>query len=299
MTRHPDIYVIGAYKCGTTMLQRFLEEHPDIYVPTVKEPNHWAFAGLDDEALALLPSAAWSVRDRSAYDALFADVADEPVVAEVSPEYLKSDQARRNLAAHAPDARFVAIIRDPVDRAYSDFMMYRRDGVEPLDDFAAAIAAQAERRAAGLAIGDYLATGDYEPQLRAWFDAVGRDRVLVVLYDDLRADPGSVAADIYRFAGVDDTFRPAETDAVNVSGVPQGLVGRIGYAVRNTAAPLGKRLLPQSVRRRIDGVLQRQLVKEPLDPTVRAALVRELRPDIEALADLLDRPLDAWLTAET
>lgn len=292
----PNLVVIGAYKCGTTMLQRFLEQHPDVFVPTVKEPNYWAFAGMSDAECSAHPSARWSIRDDADYLALFDGAGDADVVAEVSPEYLPSAHARTRLAEIADEqVRFVAILRDPVERAYSDFMMYRRDGVEPLSDFEAALELQEERRSAGLPTGYYLETGRYARQLAPWFDSFGPDRILVLLYDDLRLDPGGVASRLYDFAGVDSSFVPTSTDAVNVSGVPEGTALRLAYFLRRRAGPAIRDRVPARTKRTIDRLLQDRLTRVPISVDVRARLIRELQAEIEDLSHLIDRPLAGWL----
>ena len=291
----PNLVVIGAYKCGTTMLQRFLEQHPDVFVPTVKEPNYWAFAGMSDAECSAHPSARWSIRDAADYLALFDGASDADVVAEVSPEYLPSTHARIRLAEIADErVRFVVILRDPVDRAYSDFMMYRRDGVEPLDDFEAALELQEERRAAGLPTGYYLETGRYARQLAPWFDSFGSDRMLVLLYDDLKLDPHGVASRLYEFAGVDASFVATSTDAVNVSGVPDTAALRLAYSLRRRAGPAIRDRVPVRIKRTIDRLLQQRLTRVPLDADVRSRLVLGLQADIEDLRRLIDQPLDEW-----
>ncbi len=276
------------------MLQRFLEQHPAIFVPTVKEPNYWAFAGMSDVECSMHPSARWSIRDAADYLALFDGSSDAEVVAEVSPEYLPSTHARIRLAEVADErVRFVVILRDPVDRAYSDFMMYRRDGVEPLDDFEAALELQEERRAAGLPTGHYLETGRYARQLAPWIEAFGSDRLLVLLYDDLKLDPRGVASRLYEFAGVDPTV-VASTDAVNVSGVPDSAALKLAYSLRRRAGPAIRDRVPERVKRTIDRQLQRRLTRVPLDADVRSRLVVDLQAEIEDLRRLIDQPLDEW-----
>lgn len=293
--RLPDLEVIGPYKSGTTMLQRFLEEHPDVYVPERKEPNYWAFAGMTPADRLLLPSARWSVLERDEYERLFDDVRDEEVVAEVSPEYLASPHALMRLAETGHAGRFVAILRNPVDRAYSDFMLYRRDGVEPLEDFEQALTEQPARAAQGLPTGFYLETGRYAAQLRPWIDTFGRDRVLILLFDDLRADAVETARRLYEFAGVDAGLTLIGQHPVNASGTPEGRLLRTAYAARHRFAPHVRDRLRASVERVVDAQLQRRLTRTEIDDDVRDRLLGQFRDEIEALSDLLERPLDTWL----
>lgn len=295
----PDLIVIGAYKCGTTTLQHLLEQHPEIHVAARKEPNYWAFVGMSDAELAAHPSAKWSVRSAEEYAALFAGVPHGAITAEVSPEYLKSPLALRHLAdASTADTRIVAILRDPADRAFSDFMMYRRDGLEPFDDLHRALDVQEDRRQAGLATGDYVETGRYARQLAPWLDVFGPERLDVLLYDDLRDDASGLAARLYSIAGVDASFEPDSLTAQNRSGVPSGAVLRTAYRIRRRWGSSLSGILPATTKRFVDERLQRRLTKVEMPVDVRARLIETFRPDVERLAELIDRDLSHWLAID-
>lgn len=294
----PDLVVIGAYKCGTTTLQHLLEQHPEVHVAAKKEPNYWAFAGMADAELTRHPSSEWSVRSSAEYAQLFAGARQGQITAEVSPEYLKSSVALRHLAERStPSTRLVAILRDPCERAFSDFMMYRRDGVEPFDDFHRALDEQETRRKAGLAIGDYVETGRFAAQLEPWLEAFG-DRLLVLLQDDLRSDAASVASRLYAAAGVDPDVEPESLTPQNRSGVPDGAALRAAYRIRTRWGPRLREVVPASAKRFVDERLQRRLTRVEMPSDVRARLVDTFRPDVERLAVLIDRDLSDWLTVD-
>jgi len=289
--RLPDFLVIGAYKCGTTTLQHVLRQHPGLFLPSRKEPNFFAFEGM---ASGSHPAAAGSVRDLRQYEALFDGATATARVGEVSPAYLANPASAGRIHARIPGAQLIAILRHPVERAYSDFLMYVRDGLEPHTDFGRALDEQEERQAAGLPTGHYVSTGMYGRQLEPFVEVFGADHVHVALMEDLAADQTSVLQGICRFLGVDDGFAPEREDALNVSGVPSGRVSKTALKVRHRAAPLLKPFVPVRAKHAVDRVLQRGLQRPTLPAEQRNRLLEVYRPDVERLEWLLDRQLPDW-----
>ena len=230
------------------------------------------------------------MRSWQAYQALFAEAPEGAVLGEVSPEYLANPWACGRVLERVPDVRLVAILRNPVERAFSDYLMYVRDGDEK-DDFAGALAAQDERRRAGSPTGYYLETGFYGRQLRPYFEAFPRERIQIHLFEDFAADPDAVLAQLFAFLGVDPSLGEAPERAVNVSGVPRNAL--VGAAVRGgrRVAPL----VPEAVRRRAKAALARGLDRPALDADARRRLVEVYREDVAELERLLERSLGTWL----
>jgi hypothetical protein len=293
----PNFLVIGAYKAGTTSLHHYLRSHPDVYVPDRKEPSYYAFAGLSEEETRANPVWRLAVRDRAAYEALFDDWTGETAIGEVSPEYLKNPAAVERIAAELPDVRLVAVLRNPVERAFSDYLMYRRDGREPEADFDRALDLQEERRVAGEATGQYLVTGFYGQQLAPYYERFAADRICVVLTEDLAADRSAVMARLFGFLGVDPGHEVADHEEFNRSGVPSSGWVRLAYSARRRLAPVTRVIVPDGVKRRIDGALQDRLERVGL-PVGAAERLRDVyREDIELTARLIGRDLSHWSSA--
>jgi hypothetical protein len=299
-TVRPTFLVIGAYKCGTTSLHHYLRSHPDVFVPERKEPNHWAFAHGPDPVVerARNPAYATSIVDRSEYDALFAGAAGHAAVGEVSPEYLTHPMAAANIAAELPDVRLAAILRNPVERAWSDYLMYVRDGLERETDFGRALDLQAERAAAGDPTGFYVTTGRYGEQLGRYLERFDREQLLVVLTEDLQRDRQATMARIFEHLGVDPGFEVPELQEFNRSGVPANAAVRAAYTVRHRFAPYVRNLLPGGVKRAIDERLQRGLDRRDLAETDRRRLGSELRADVELLQATVGVDVSHWLTGQ-
>lgn len=295
----PTFLILGAMKAGTTALYTALDQHPDVYVSPVKEPNFFAFAGKDLDFRAPIDQRPdginnTSVTDLERYRELFAGATDEAARGEVSHWYLYHPDAPANIERYVPDAKLVAMLRDPVERAYSEFLHFVRDGDEPITDFAAALDAEPERIEKNWALGRYVDRGRYDEQVARYLDRFPRDQLRFYLYDDFTARPDDVRRDLFEFVGVDPSFEPVER-RVNVSGVPRS---RLLHALITTARPVRDTvvpLLPDAVVDWVNTVKNRNLEKPEMDPAVRARLIDTFRPHVQRLETLLDRDLSHWL----
>ena len=165
-----------------------------------------------------------------------------------------------------------------MERAFSDYLMYVRDGLEH-EDFGRALDLQEERRRTSSPTGYYVETGFYGRQLRPYFAAFPHERIRVYLFEDLVADPDPVLRDLFAFLGVDPAHARAPARPVNVSGVPRNALFAAAVRGGRRLAPL----LPAAGRDR-----------PVLSPEDRRRLVRLYRDDVAELERLLDRPLDRW-----
>lgn len=263
----PDLVVIGAPKAGTTSLAQWLSAHPQMRMSATKELeffDRYADRGLDWYREQLPPGGPGLV------------------VGEATPTYLGHPLAPGRAAAALPTARFVAVLREPVSRAWSNYWFFSQLGVERRSW---PKALRAERRGTGV---DYLGRGRYAGQLARWDAAVGAERLLVLLFDDLVADPAGTFAAVCRFAGVRDDVTPASTRSVNPTARPRSrFVQRALYlsgASRRTG--WGRRAYTWNA----------QGGRPPaLEPAAAAALRRSFAADNTALAERLGRPLPpAW-----
>lgn len=300
----PTFVVIGAAKSGTTALYAYLGQHPEVYVPLNKEPSWFSFDGQVVDFTTpyggLAPGTFGIVTDRSDYEALYIDASPGQARGDLSPVYLYWPGTAENVAALVPDMRIVALLRHPVDRAFSSFMHARREDREPIHDFRAALDAEPGRIAdnCGL-IWRYRDQGRYASQLERWQRVFPPDQFFLTTYDDFASDPVGTCRRIQSFIGVDSGFTPDTSLRHNVSGIPRsrllydslGSHGAIGRSVRRIAPrPLFAGLKRSQTRLRTT-----LLRSESLSPEDRAALTQEWRSDIEQVGDVTDLDVTAWL----
>jgi hypothetical protein len=294
----PNFLIIGAMKAGTTALYTYLEQHPQIYMSPVKEPNFFAFEGekmnfrapQDQKGINLT-----SVVDLGAYRALFCGVTNEKAIGEASHWYLYSPKAPGRIRHHVPEVKLIVVLRDPVERAYSQFLHFVRDGQEPLTDFARALQEERTRIRNNWAFGRYASRGFYHAQLMRYFDAFDRSQIKIYLYEDFRDDPNGVLRDTFRFLGVDEAFVPEMSVRPNVSGVPNNRALHVLLTKpERIKAILRPHLSPRLLRFASD-LRDRNLAKPQLAREVRRQMVETYREDILKLQELIDRDLSNWL----
>lgn len=294
----PNFLVIGAYKCGTTSLHHYLGQHPDIFMAARKEPNFFAFDTRQNTDITVgvqHPALAGAVTDLSEYEALFAGHGGRARVGEVSPEYLVNEWACARIAARIPDAKLIVVLRNPVDRAYSDYLMYVRDGLEH-ETFERALELQDERSERGELTGYYLSTGHYADQIGRYDETFGPEQLHIALFDDLFGDRNDTLASIFEFLGVDPDVELTPERALNRSGVPDSGAMRIVFDLRRRLGPLLRRVVPDGVKHRLDHAAQSRLVRPEMEPRTRQRLVEEFETDVAWLETRLGRDLSGWRT---
>lgn len=302
----PDALIVGAPKAGTSALHAALASHPQVYASPVKEPKYYLCGDAPPPAYCG-PGDAHSQREwiwrRHEYEALFAAAPADAVRLESTPFYLYVPDARRRLAEDLPDARFLVVIRDPVDRAYSNWMHLWVDGLEPESDFATAWRAEDRRVDAGWApFWHYRRLGAYGEQLADLISRVGRERVLAMRYREVVSAPIETLNRVADFLGIERdqvSLIPADNSR---PFVPNGWRTTVLSRLVRAGAAAGS-LAPPQVWRQASRPLTTALQhggrdqRPRLDPAVRAELVADCLADITLLEDVLEQSFDDWRSA--
>lgn len=268
----PNFLVVGAMRSGTTSLIRYLRSHPQVFLAPHKELHYFDFnfgEGTD-----------W-------YRGNFEGASDERAVGEGTPNYMYIAEALPRIAELIPNARLIAILRDPVERAYSHYWHNRAVGREELD-FGPALDAEAGRIASddphARAYWSYVDRGRYARQLEAICALFPREALHVLLFDDLRETPGDAYRSVCGFLGVDEDHVPPE----------------LGTAVNSFVAFRSRKLrsltrrLPKSAGRVVGRLNARDESYPPMPEEIRASLSDRFREDNAALAAWLGRDLTSW-----
>jgi len=300
--KRPGLFIAGAPKCGTTALASYLSEHPDIYL--AKKEMH--FFGAD-----LHFGRRFYRRDLRGYLEEFSGWKNERLGGEASVWYLFSATTAAEIHAFNPDARVLIMLREPARMLHSLHHQFCFDGNEHLSSFAAALAAEGDRRegrqisrrayfAQGLL---YRKVAAYAEQVKRYFDVFGRDRVRVLLYEEFASDPQAAYRETLDFLELEWPQTPPEFKVINParrarSSLVQSILSE--PCVRGTAIRLG-RCLPQRIFtwfQRIElRLLQyntRVASPDPLAPELRARLQAEFAPEVERLSELLQLDLEVW-----
>ena len=307
--RLPDFFIVGQPKSGTTALYEMLRRHPEIFMPDSKEP--WFFAQELRERRPPRPGGTPETLEQ--YTALFAPAGSSQRAGEATVLYLWSPTAAAAIADVQPRARIIAILREPASFLRSMHLQLLQIRIENEPSLRRAIALEDERRQ-GRALTKtverwpqvllYTDRVRYVEQLRRYHALFGPEQVLVLIYDDFRADNDAVLRRVLRFLQVDETadietlranptvrVRSARLeDMVTAANLGQGSLAR---AVKRTAriAMPSKRLRDEAF-----SLLRRRVVlakPPPEDASFAKELQRRFRGEVEALSEYLERDLVA------
>ncbi len=300
MDRFPEFLVIGAARAGTTALHGYLRQHPQIFMPELKEPNFFAFQG---ETLACRgPGAEYinnSITDPRAYEALFAPAPPGAIRGEASPLYLFAENSAARIAAWRADMRLVAILRNPVDQAFSHFLYATKQAIETEADFTHALALEDERLAAGWQpLFGYSRFPRYGEQLQRFLDVFPRERLFIRLYEDFREDPQGLMRDLFAFLGVEAGFAPDMSRRPNAGGVPKNRALQDFLMKPNPVTRAIGLVVPQRLRWEIrDRIAALNTTRQDrMPPAAREILKERLGADIRRLEALIGRDLGHWLS---
>jgi hypothetical protein len=304
--RVPDFFIVGHPKSGTTALFEILRSHPQIYMSEEKEP--WFFA--EELRLRPPPRKPFGVPETlDDYLSLFAGADPNQRVGEATALYLWSHTAASAIARVQPAARVIAILREPASFLHSLHLQFVQVYVEPETDFRKAISLERPRSEGHDIPGDsywpqalaYSEHVRYVEQLKRYYDVFTPEQILVLIYDDFRADNAATVRAVLRFLEVDDTLAVGAIEANptvrprsrRLHHVVQGLeVGR-GPAARAVKAAV-QTVTPRRLRRGVLHAVKEHVVfgePAPPDEELMLELRRRFKPEVVAASEFLGRDL--------
>jgi hypothetical protein len=296
----PNLLILGAAKSGTSSLYQYLGQHPQVFMSRLKEPTFFVWEGrtYDIRGPGVERIGKGMVRDIDSYLTLFSDASHQRIRGEASTGYLHTPGVAERIRHRIPEAKLMAILRNPIDRAFSAFLHARSSGLEPISNFERALDDELHRvRAGWIGLTTYATVGMYAEQLERYLAVFPCQQIRVYLFDDLVRDPMSVARDAYRYLRVDDEFEPDVSIQANSGrGVRSARLARALGSVRNSS--FGRRsALGRSAR-----ALVRRLNEQPkgqLAPNAHRRLAAVFEADVDKLSRLLGRDLSPWLEGRT
>jgi hypothetical protein len=291
-TPKPNLFLVGAMKSATTYLSDLLREHPAIFMSSPKEPCHF----VDGRVLRKAWPHMWGLgywRSVDQYLGLFARAGDAKVIGEASTTYSQAPMfsgVPQRILELSPEARFIYVMRDPVERTISHYWHRVRYW--------------GERRWLDTAIRvdpQYVDTSHYAMQLAVYLRHASRERIYVVTYEALLADSGRQLQDIYAWLGVDPAFRPRSLDIpTNVMPTVVEQVRGGGVLDRFRRSRLYGTFdqhVPRAIRRLGSQLAVRRVIPSEVPVKAIKDYLRSVqREQVSELCRLLNRTFPEWRT---
>jgi hypothetical protein len=311
----PNFFIVGAPKAGTTSLYSYLAQHAQIYMSPIKEPNYFASElRLENFVVEARPRIAAEMRALQEYLhgdmrqkrfgglvstwedylRLFSNVSGEIAIGEATPCYLWSNSAARNIAARIPHAKIIINLRNPVDRAYSQYLHMvtvgstRRSFREQID---ANLSCESQLLGP---LRPLLEFGLYSEQITRYLNEFPATQIHISFYEELERAPGLLLSQLFSFLGVDPTF-VADLSLRHTEPRIQRLRRTVYFLKQWHIWPYLRRAVPSPLVTRLQSLMLRPRAALTMDAADRAFLTDYYRDDIGKLAKLLNRDLSAWL----
>jgi hypothetical protein len=285
----PSVFIVGAPKAGTTSLYHYLKQHPEVFFPETKELNFFSAPDILGQGLYYKTRI---IRKLEAYETLYRDAGNAQIRGDASVSYLFYPAVPTKIKEMVPDARIIIMLRNPVERAYSHYLMDKKLGYVKAS-FEDIVSGRSTHKLQGLYYQQYVEVGLYADQVQRYLDSFGEKQVHIVLFEDFIKDPLTVFQKVSLFLEISDEYEP-QLDKHNVFSHPGNkLLGGI-YGSDFFRKPV-KLLLPESWSERIRRLILSNRKKPSLSQEVREKLWKVYVSDVDKLSTILKRDMyDYW-----
>jgi len=285
----PNFIIVGAPKAGTTSLYHYLSEHPEVFMSEPKEVNYFSKEEIEQQGLYYQDFKA---TDLKSYEALFSTVSNEIAIGEGSVSYLFYPKTPTKIKEVVPNVKIIILLRDPVARAYSHYLMDFRMGLVNLS-FEDVVYKTGSHNKIDLYYQQYVELGLYYDQVRRYIDTFGADSVKIYLQDDLKKDPHHIIVDLYNFIGVKSSFTADTNQQHNTFSMPKNrLIHKLysSYIFRT----LTKNILNEKLKEKVKDIFFERKKKPTLHNETKQYLQKIYTEDIKRLESLINQDLSLW-----
>jgi len=286
----PNFFIVGAAKAGTTFLYYFLKQHPQIYMSPLKEPHYFSDIHIKEKIEKRY------IYKRKDYLALFMGIKGEKAIGEASVSYLCYESSPYNIKRVIPRAKIIIILRNPIERAFSHFLMDIRDGKLPPDaEFIETVKNdyyKIGRKGWGHS-NLFIEFGMYYEQVKRYLEIFGKENVSVNFFEDLKQDKFTCIKNIFKFLDVDEGFRPDSKVKSNAFAIPRSSLLQSIY-MNGRLKNLGRKLIPDSLKEDVMTIFLKKADKPVMKSDDRYFLWNIYEKDIQNLGELLEKDLTHW-----
>lgn len=281
MSKWPNFFIVGAPRSGTTSLYRYLEQITEVFMPTTKEPNFF------NPTVNLDSLLSKPIRDEKKYLNLFKDVKNHIAIGEASSTYLWDPKTPELIHKVSPNARIIIILRDPIERAISEYQFLVGLGSikKPFTEFV-----RNANKTLNYSNRGIIETGLYYEQVKRYLDVFGSKQVKIMIFEEFAQDTFNAVKNVLEFLGIKNTEPKNVEQVYNPVITPRGKLASI--LIRNPVLrKVGKTILPRKTARSLRDVLTEKAEKPTVLDHDRKFLCDFYRKDVENLKQLLNHPL--------
>ena len=300
----PNLFIVGQMKSGTTALHGFLQQHPEVFMSSFKEPHFFCSDFHLESDRHHGRRLFFNFRQKDSYLKLFAKAKTEKIVGEATANYLYSRVAAEKIHNFNPDAKIIILLREPAQYLYSLHSHYAKFTEENEPDFVAALALEAERKQGKHASPrvmspSFLFYSDrvkYYEQVKRYYDRFAAEQIKVIIYEKFRADNEGVYREILEFLGVDPSFTP-NFEAINVNKEVK-FPAINNFINRPLIKAISKNLISQEFNEFVrDNIVEKLLwhsaPKEKISEAIKLDLMQKYQPEVAKISELIGVDLEA------
>ena len=288
-----DFFIVGAPKAGTTSLYHYLNEHPEISMSSQKEPDYFSDADIQNEGMYYGKNRIDTIKK---YHSLFDDNSESKLKGEASVSYLFYKNVPQNIKTYNPEAKIIIMLRDPIDRAFSHYLMDYRLGLVS-DSFEDIIDQKSVHKNAKLFYQQYIELSEYTNQVKRYLNVFDGKEILFIEYEDLKKDALGIVKKTYLFLGVNQVYRPDVNKKHNTYTMPKNSIIRFIYSfviLRNILSFFFQKNLVN----RLKIVLFKNDKKPKLLDKTRDRLKQFFTNDVNKLAKMLNKDFSRWINLD-
>jgi len=286
MEQWPNFFIVGAPKSGTTSLFAYLKIVPGIFMPEIKEPNYFSIVNVPKD------SHSKPIRDKKKYLELFKKVKDEKIIGEASVSYLSDPKAPKLIHEVSPNAKILISLRDPAERAHSNYLHLKRMGRVNLSFN------ELLHKASKEGGDDYKANlglygGLYSENVKRYVDIFGSNNVMILIFEDWITDAKNTVEEILEFLAIDYAYDDFKEVVYNKFGIARGPIAQA--VLRNKKLKrFAKRKVPSPIRRFVkQKIILKPHPKPKMEDDEIKLLVDFYRKDVEKLEKFLGKKI-SW-----
>ena len=306
----PNFFVVGAAKAGTTSIYNYIKLHPEVYVSLIKEPNFFStdidvskFRKTYKKEIELGYEQFYKygtqahltfIRSWEDYYKLFENVKNEKAIGEFSTSYLYSKIAAKNIYNNIENAKIIIVLRNPIERAFSHYIMDLKIGYTNLS-FMEAIKKDMNAKEKGWGITSlYLELGEYYEQVKRYLDIFPKESVKIYLFEDLK-NTKNLILDLYEFLNVNpDLYFPDVSQKFNRGKIPKSKT-LFYFATKIGFINLGRKIMPSYIKNKFKKLLFSEKSLPRLTDNEKKFLISYYEKDVKKLSELIERDLSSWL----